>query len=97
MKLDEFVDLLQSDQLPKGLSEELIILWYDGKGMWDKAHDIAQDLQGKNGALLHGYLHRVEGDVWNAQYWYRRAGEELPTVPLRDEWEALVTGFLGDT
>ena len=94
MELKGFVKLIRADDLPNSLSKELIVLWYDGKGLWDKAHDIAQDLESKNGAILHAYLHRKEGDNWNAQYWYTKAGEDMPKVSLKEEWDALVVRFL---
>ena len=94
MDFNAFVKLLEADDLPNGLSEELIVLWHDGKGLWGKAHDIAQDMEGRNGAILHAYLHRREGDNWNAQYWYTKAGEDMPKVSLKEEWDALVVRFL---
>ncbi len=70
-------------------------LWYDAKGNWDKAHDIAQSREGtRDYDRLHAYLHRKEGDQWNAGYWYRRARTEMPTYSLEQEWEELVEGWL---
>jgi len=40
------------------------------------------------------YLHRKEGDLWNADYWYAKAGRSRPDIPLRTEWENLVKFFL---
>ncbi|MEZ4900279.1 MAG: hypothetical protein R2822_00120 [Spirosomataceae bacterium] len=70
-------------------------LWYDAKGDWDKAHDIAQSKEGtRDYDHLHAYLHRKEGDEWNAGYWYRRARAEMPSYPLAQEWEELVKKWL---
>ena len=62
-----FKKSLQDNQPSSICSEALQALWYDGKGDWDKAHDIAQDISGPTGALIHAYLHRKEGDNYNAQ------------------------------
>jgi hypothetical protein len=75
-------------------SAELKALWYDGKGDWTKAHDQVDQLPGKSAARVHAYLHRKEGDQWNADYWYRRAGESRPNLSLEEEWEELVGRFL---
>jgi len=72
---------------------ELLALWYDGKGEWEKAHDQVDQLAGKNAARIHAYLHRKEGDLWNADYWYRRAGENRPHFTIQEEWEILVDRF----
>lgn len=70
-------------------------LWYDAKGDWEKAHDIAQSKEGtRDYDRLHAYLHRKEGDQWNAGYWYRRARAEMPTYSLEQEWEELVKIWL---
>ena len=89
-----FKKTLQDAQPPDLSSAALRALWYDGKGDWEKAHDIAQDISGPTGALIHAYLHRKEGDTYNAQYWYRNAGEKLPSMSLEDEWMELVERFL---
>jgi hypothetical protein len=72
---------------------ELLSLWYDGKGNWEKSHDQVDQLSGKNAARIHAYLHRKEGDQWNADYWYRRAGEKRPDITLEEEWIFLVQQF----
>jgi len=70
-------------------------LWYDAKGQWDEAHDIAQSREGtRDYDRLHAYLHRKEGDQWNAGYWYRRARAEMPAYSLEQEWEELVKLWL---
>ncbi len=71
-------------------------LWYDGQGDWTTAHDQVQDDNSADGAWVHAYLHRVEGDQFNASYWYRRAGRTLPakTLALRDEWTHLVQALV---
>ena len=61
----------------------------DKDGDWSKAHEIVQDLQTTEAAWIHAYLHRKEGDEWNAGYWYKRAGKEFYAGSLKEEWSAL--------
>ena len=65
------------------------------KGNWEKAHDIAQDEGSKDGDWVHAYLHRVEGDLGNAAYWYNRASRPVKqTECLQEEWKELAIHFL---
>jgi hypothetical protein len=72
----------------------LLALWWDGKGDWERAHAIAQDVDGAEGAWVHAYLHRKEGDLGNAAYWYRVAGRGVAGGDLRREWEGIVGELL---
>lgn len=94
MNLTSFRQSLQSGQLPAPASPYLQALWYDGTGDWKKAHELVQDLPDKNAAWIHAYLHRKEGDTWNADYWYNKAGRKRPALSLDEEWEEIVTAFL---
>lgn len=80
---------------PTDLSPELRTLWLAKTGDWEGAHDIAQDLPDPHGAWLHAHLHRQEGDLGNAAYWYRRGNQVTPdeSVSIADEWELLVSHF----
>jgi hypothetical protein len=73
----------------------LLALWWDGKGDWERAHAIAQDVGGADGAWVHAYLHRKDGDVGNAAYWYRMAGRGVASGDFRREWEGIVEELLG--
>lgn len=73
---------------------ELLALWYDGHGDWEKSHEQVDHLSGKKAALVHAYLHRKEGDQWNADYWYTRAGETRPNIPIQEEWESITLSYL---
>lgn len=64
-------------------------LEYARDGRWDSAHRLVQTASDRLSCLVHGYLHRVEGDLGNAGYWYRRAGEPLPDNGLEEEWSRL--------
>jgi hypothetical protein len=96
MNYEEFIRSLEDDLPPQNLSSLLKALWYDGKDDWDGSHDIAQDIHDRNGSWIHAYLHRKEGDISNAGYWYAKAGKSMPAVSLREEWEALVKNFLSE-
>ena len=72
----------------------LAALWWAAKGDWDQAHRIVQDEATAGAAWVHGYLHRVEGDLGNAGYWYRRAAKPVATASLEAEWEQMVSKLL---
>lgn len=91
MNIDEFKN---STVDSASFSQELKALWFDYQGNWDTAHDLVDQLPGKSAARVHAYLHRKEGDKWNADYWYRRAEETRPPCTLEKEWEDLVNRFL---
>jgi len=93
MTLDEFRQILAS-ATPPDLSPLLQSLWHDAKGDWDQAHRLAQEVSGEDGAWVHAYLHRKEGDLSNARYWYRQAGRNAATGPLDAEWARIVDQLL---
>lgn len=95
MTFTEFEDSLQLEQPPRELTEALRALWYAGKDDWDRSHDIAQDIHSDEGSWIHAYLHRWEGDDWNANYWYRRAGRSMPGTSLKEEWRDITEELLG--
>jgi hypothetical protein len=78
----------------KEFSGALAALWWDARGNWNRAHEIAQDVSGRDGAWVHAYLHRKEGDAGNAAYWYRQARKPVESGELRKEWESIVTDLL---
>ena len=92
--IDEFRQSLTNAEPPAGVSNLLLALWHEGKGDWARAHDILQDEESAEGAWIHAYLHRVEGDPGNAAYWYRRAGKPVSQQSLADEWNQLVGAML---
>ena len=91
MTVQEFISL---DEPPRTFSPELKALWYDHQKDWQTAHDLVDQLPGKSAARVHAYLHRKEGDQWNADYWYSKAGERRPNLSLDEEWEELLKRFL---
>ncbi len=95
MTFQEFKNSLSEERPTADFSVLLKALWYDAKGDWEAAHDIAQSREGtRDYDRLHAYLHRKEGDQWNAGYWYRRARAEMPSYSLEKEWEELVKQWL---
>lgn len=85
---------LSGAEPPDGLTAPLAGLWWDAKGDWAKAHGLVDELETPEGMAVHAYLHRKEGEAWNADYWYKRAGRHFYREDLEDEWAALVEGLL---
>jgi hypothetical protein len=94
MDLTQFRATVAGAAPPDGMSLALQTLWWDAKGDWNRAHQCAQQDEGKTGSIVHAYLHRKEGDMRNAGGWYNRAGREPATVPLEEEWQSLVDEML---
>ena len=93
MTYDQYLSSIKDNQ-PPAFTDYLKSLWYEKRGNWTKAHEIAQNIPDRDGSWIHAYLHRVEGDGWNANYWYSRAGREMPGISLEEEWKDLVNHFL---
>jgi hypothetical protein len=94
MNATEFQDSVLKPAPPSGLKPELEALWWDAKGNWARAHSLVDELETTDGMAVHAYLHRKEGEEWNASYWYRRAGEQYRRANLNEEWAALVNGLM---
>lgn len=93
MTFAQFRDSLIQKKLPTDIPKNLEALWYDGIGNWDRAHSIVQETADELGDRIHAYLHRKEGDMANAAYWYRRTGRAMPAINLEDEWTSLANIF----
>ena len=89
MNYEDFKKSLEDKNPPSDLSPLLKALWHDGRGDWHSAHELAQDVHTRDGSWIHAYLHRKEGDLGNAGYWYSRAGKSMPTLSLEAEWESI--------
>jgi hypothetical protein len=94
MDLKAFRDSVSGAAPPAGLAAPLQALWHASKGNWDGAHALVQDEASEDAAWVHAYLHRVEGDLGNAGYWYRRAGKRIGKGALDDEWAEVVAALL---
>jgi hypothetical protein len=89
-----FAFTLANPTPPRALAAPLAALWWARKGDWDRAHKLVQDEAGQDAAWVHAYLHRVEGDLGNAGYWYRQARKPAATGDLDAEWAAMVDALL---
>jgi hypothetical protein len=94
MKTADFKSSLSGAAPAAGVSLPLAALWWAAKGDWTRAHEIVQDEEGVDAARVHAYLHRVEGDLGNAGYWYRRAGKPVASGPVEAEWDRVVSALL---
>ncbi len=94
MQLQFFVQSISEQQPPASLSVYLQALWYDAKGDWHEAHSMIDHLHDETACWVHAYLHRKEGDLANADYWYRRAGKTRPSLSLQEEWKMIVEQLL---
>ena len=94
MDFDVFKQSLTAKTPPANSNVYLQSLWYDAKGDWEQAHTLIQDVEGKQAAWIHAHLHRCEGDVWNANYWYTKAAQRMPGYSFEQEWEEIVKAML---
>lgn len=96
MTRDAFVASLSRDRPPPDLAAPLAALWWasQGESGWDRAHALVQNEPSSDGAWVHAHLHRAECDLGNAEYWYRRAGQNPATGPLGEERDAIVSALL---
>lgn len=94
MNASAFKRSLSDKKPPADLSPALTALWQAGKDDWDRAHKIVMDESGADCAWVHAYLHRVEGDLDNAKYWYRQARRTKATGSPEAEWTAIVAVLL---
>jgi len=92
--LAEFKSWLAKGEPPAGLAPPLAALWWAAKGDWDAAHKFAQDDDSADGAWVHAYLHRLEGDLPNARYWYGTAGKPAAAGALGAEWTTIANALL---
>jgi hypothetical protein len=90
----DFKATLSGAKPADGLQPPLAALWWAAKGDWDAAHKIVQDESDAHSAWVHAYLHRVEGDLSNAGYWYRRAGQPVAQDSLEAEWQRIVSALV---
>jgi len=94
MTLGDFEASLRGGVPPANVSALAQALWYERRGDWTRAHEITQDIDSDDASWVHAYLHRREGDLSNARYWYRAAGKAPATGSLDDEWRTIVATLL---
>ncbi len=95
MTRPEFDASLAEAQPPHHLGLELTSLWWISNNQWERAHLLIDSSAGPDRAWVHAYLHRIEGDEANANYWYQRAGRDRPKYGLSQERDVLLQYFLG--
>ena len=96
LDLSSFKESVAGAEPPSGLGLALQALWWDAKGDWEKAHHCAQEREDEAGMWVHAYLHRKEGDLSNADYWYRRCRKPPAKGSLDEEWARLAQSFLAE-
>jgi hypothetical protein len=89
LSVDEFKASFSLSEPAEGLTLQEKALWFAGKSDWDTAHQIVQDMNDKFSSRIHAFLHRQEGDISNARYWYNKAGANMPALSIDEEWEEL--------
>jgi hypothetical protein len=94
MQFEAFKQSLQRPTPPEGVSVYLIAMWHEGRKEWDRAHHLVDELEDTTSCWVHAYLHRKEGDIGNADYWYRKANKKRPDTTLDEEWENIVKALL---
>ena len=90
MQYDDFIKLTKESEPSDKLAGVHLAVWYAVKNNWDRAHNIVQDINSKNAYWIHAYLHRIEGDISNAHYWYDRAGMEPYSKSLDSELNDII-------
>ncbi|AWV97258.1 hypothetical protein [Arcticibacterium luteifluviistationis] len=89
--LARFKNISSENELSTDIQKSL---WQDYKGNWERAHELAQKKEGHTDYdRIHAYLHRKEGDKFNAGWWYRQLNLPYPTISLEKEWEELVEQY----
>jgi hypothetical protein len=96
MNLGQFRASVRNEGPDAGLAPPLAALWWDARGDWARAHALVDELETKDGMAVHAYLHRKEGAASNADYWYRRAGQDFRRPTMEAEWAALAEWLLSD-
>ena len=94
MHYDDFIKLTKETEPSDALSGIHLALWHAMKNNWDMAHNIVQDIETKTASWIHAYLHRVEGDLGNANYWYNRARKKSSTESLEAELNNIIKSVL---
>ncbi len=92
-----FLKMTTNESPPDNWPKLLKALWYDATGNWQAAHKIVDGREDAMAKWIHAYLHRKEGDQWNAAYWYRQAGRSMTTISLADEHQEIVEHVIQST
>jgi hypothetical protein len=96
MTLEAFARSASGRKPPAALTPSLQALWWAAKDDWERAHQIVMAHEGRDCAWVHAYLHRREGDLPNARWWYKEAKRPVAAGSLDDEWSAIVRALLNE-
>jgi len=91
---EEFLRWKDAGSVPDDIPSLLQALLLIAAGDWDGAHSIAQDDYSRDGSWVHAYLHREEGDLGNASYWYSSASKTMPDMSLEEEWDYIAMALI---
>ena len=94
MDYDDFISSLKDTNPPTNISDYLLAMWHALNNNWDDAHKIIQSINDDIASWIHAYLHRLEGDISNANYWYERAGKNPTNIPLDGEAEKIILSII---
>jgi hypothetical protein len=92
--LEDFNETLSFQEPPEEMNNLFQALWFNAKGDWETAHELIQSVYTTEGAWVHAYLHRKEGDMDNAAHWYEKAGKTMPHNSFEEEWQDILAEFL---
>lgn len=92
--LEDFKETLSFPEPPEEMNNLLQALWFDAKGDWETAHELIQSVYTNEGAWVHAYLHRKEGNMDNASHWYEKAGKAISKKSFEEEWLSILGEFL---
>ena len=92
--IEDFLKMKDQGTVPDDLSPLLRALLLDASGNWEDAHRLCQADPAADGAWVHAYLHRKEGDLSNAAYWYGRSGKKMSDLTLEEEWEYIAQALI---
>ena len=90
MEKDNILEILRKDRNLSKYNPLVNALYLLALGDWEEAHKIAMSKEGTpDYDYLHAHLHRVKGDTFNANFWYKKANQELPKLSIDTEWVIL--------
>ena len=93
--IQSFERSLDGDEPPASASSMVRAIWHALRGEWDAAHELAQAQSDADGAWEHAWLHRIEGDLANADSWYRQAGRPARRDDTRIEGLEIARALIG--
>ena len=94
MDIEQFEASLSGEAPP--LDPPLLAMWHASRNEWDTAHRIVQAEKDADSAWVHAFLHRLNGDLGNARYWYRRAERAEPEQPPERERAEIIAALLAE-